>query len=165
MSSCHNPGTAESRTPTSHCLPTTGSRTIRFGRGSTQGIGEGGVVGLARSRHWPTAPLPHFCRQHLTEVRLRPVGQCCTSLGALHQLGSITPAPNWYNTPLSGVTPLRNKPHRGAVTRHSIEEPLGPSARPHIKRRRCDSTGPRATLGRGTIWIGCNHTDRLSACG
>ena len=33
----------------------------------------------------------------------------CTSQGALHRLGSITPAPRWCNTPLSGVTPLRNK--------------------------------------------------------
>ena len=31
----------------------------------------------------------------------------------LHQLGSITPLGKWCNTPLSGVTPLRNKPERG----------------------------------------------------
>ena len=30
---------------------------------------------------------------------------------ALHQLGSITPPPNWCNTPISGVTPINNKPH------------------------------------------------------
>lgn len=38
-----------------------------------------------------------------------PAGQPCTSSGALRQLGGITPSPNWCNTPLSGVTPLRNK--------------------------------------------------------
>ena len=37
----------------------------------------------------------------------------CTSLGALHQFGSITPLGKWCNTPLSGVTPLRNKLKRG----------------------------------------------------
>ena len=32
---------------------------------------------------------------------------------ALHHLASITPPPSWCNTPLSGVTPLSNKPTRG----------------------------------------------------
>ena len=35
---------------------------------------------------------------------------------ALHQLRSITPPPSWCNTPLSGVTPLSNKPTRGMVS-------------------------------------------------
>ena len=40
-------------------------------------------------------------------------------LGALHQLGSIALAPRWCNTPLSGVTPLRNKLECGQLVARS----------------------------------------------
>ena len=42
-------------------------------------------------------------------------GQPCTSWGSLHQLGSITLAPRWCNTPLSGVTPPRYKQECGRL--------------------------------------------------
>ena len=41
----------------------------------------------------------------------------------MHQLGGITPPPSWCKTPLSGVTPLRNKLKRGTC-------PAGHTAHP-----------------------------------
>ena len=51
---------------------------------------------------------------HRTRRRgMTPVRADYTRKGALHQLGSIAPPPNWCNTRLSGVTPLSNKPQCG----------------------------------------------------
>ena len=50
--------------------------------------------------------LLHSCSNNM------PVDPCWA---ALHQLGSIALAPSWCNTPLSGVTPLRNKRECGQL--------------------------------------------------
>jgi len=67
-------------------------------------------------RNFGDTPRPHAyryesCRDPYRK-RFTTAGRC-TSWAALHQLGSITPPRNWCNTQLNGVTPLRNKPHRG----------------------------------------------------
>ena len=61
-------------------------------------------------------------RQHRTQPRNAHPG---SAREALHHLGSITPPPNWCNTPLSGVTPHSNKPTRGRVRPHPPQQAFG----------------------------------------
>ena len=56
---------------------------------------------MRRPGHWPDV-----------RCRAEPIG---VAPGGLHQLGSIALPPSWCNTPISGVTPVRNKADRGDV--------------------------------------------------
>ena len=69
---------------------------------------------------------------HRTRPRgMTPVREEYTRKGALHQLGSITPPPNWCNTHLSGATPLSNKPERGLAR---VDRPRSSATSSHTDR-------------------------------
>ena len=111
-----------------------------------------------------TSPTTGNSSRHTPTVRF---GRCDTASTcspgsereALHQLGSVTPPPSWCNTPLSGVTPARNKQQCGYALQHASRY-VRQAAQRRLKRRfttekhapatRPLTAAPISRLGRAT---------------
>ena len=103
----------------------------------------------------PDTPQP-FASDAATQLRHAHPG---SEREALHQLGSVTPPPSWCNTPLSGVTPARNKQQCGYALQHASRY-VRQAAQRRLKRRfttekhapatRPLTAAPISRLGRAT---------------
>lgn len=108
---------------------------------------------------------PHVL--HRTRRRgMTPVRADYTRKGALHQLGSIAPPPNWCNTRLSGVTPLSNKYRCGGMPRLSSrnERQRSSAATKKTTRDRETRASNKATNSSTHQLLGHSNTRTTYAC-
>ena len=85
----------------------------------------------------PQTPTVHL--GHCDTASTCSPGSAREPLHRLHQLGSVTPAPSWCNTPPSGATPLNNKKTRG----HTDPSPSGRPSTAHYHYTRTLSDDSR----------------------
>ena len=99
---------------TSHCTRYVAIHPIRRGAMPTDRVHH--RPQQAQSRALP----PHRPQPSASDAATRPRhAHPGSEREALHQLGSVTPPPSWCNTPLSGVTPARNKQQCGYALQHA----------------------------------------------
>ena len=70
---------------------------------------------------------------------------------ALHHLGSIAPPPSRCNTPLSGVTPARNKQQCGYAPQHASRNARQEAQRRLKRRREIEKHAPSTTTKHALI--------------
>ena len=78
----------------------------------------------------PQAHLRHgSCHAHLHSQRAAPIGEHCTILGALHQLGRGVMLPKWCNTTKEQELSRRRQCHVGLCTRRGSDTPATAASR------------------------------------